>query len=320
MKVGDRQTLVIPVYVPVKTSRTDPELHKSLRQIDRIVTETRRSQRDRVELIIAGDFNRHDQLWGGDHIGTTDRQGEAESIINLMADLDLQSLAPRGAATWHSRNDNKESTIDLILAIPELTSDVCSCTIDETGHGSDLSAIRTELEVKWQSPNARLRKLWRKARWAEVRRMVEATMRSLTEPQDCNNVDEYCEYITELVTPAIEKYVPVAKPSSYAKRWWNKDLTKLQADCTFWRNKARAGRRAATEDRYTREMAISYRKRFHDAARNQRKTHWLDFIADADNIWTVARYMDPNQDRGPTKISALKAASGPLHNKNASIA
>ena len=67
-------------------------------------------------------------------------------------------------------------------------------------------------------------------------------------------------------------------------------------------------------------MAISYRKRFHDAARNQRKTHWLDFIADADNIWTVAKYMNPNQDRSPTKIPALKAARGPLRTKNAGIA
>jgi hypothetical protein len=80
-------------------------------------------------------------------------------------------------------------------------------------------------------------------------------------------------------------------------------------------------RRAGTEDRYTREMAMSYRKRFHDAARNQRKTHWLDFIADADNIWTVAGYMDPTQDRSLTKIPALKAARGrPLRTKNASIA
>ncbi|KAF2682025.1 hypothetical protein K458DRAFT_391067 [Lentithecium fluviatile CBS 122367] len=84
-----------------------------------------------------------------------------------MADLDLQSLAPRGTATWHSDDDNRASTIDLILATPELAN------------------------------------------------------------EDRGNVDAYCEYIMELVTPAVEKHVPLAKPSLYAKRWWNEDLIKL---------------------------------------------------------------------------------------------
>lgn len=33
---------------------------------------------------MAGDFNRHDQLWGGDVIAHTARQGEASEVINLM--------------------------------------------------------------------------------------------------------------------------------------------------------------------------------------------------------------------------------------------
>lgn len=218
VEIGDRQALVISVYIPPKTSRTDPEVYESLRHIDRIVAETRRGQRNCVELIIAGDFNRHDQLWGGDHVGTTDRQGEAEGIIDLMADMDLQSPAPRGAATWHSRNDTRETTIDLILITPELMNEVCCCTIDETEHGSDHSAIRTELAIEWQSPNTKPRRLWRKTRWIEMRRMVEAKLHARPEPIDRDNVDEYCEHIMDLVLPAVEKHVPVAKPSPYAKR------------------------------------------------------------------------------------------------------
>ncbi|KAK7178484.1 zinc knuckle, partial [Paraphaeosphaeria sporulosa] len=233
VEIGDRQALVISVYIPIKTSRTNPELPESLRRMERIINETRRSQRNRVELILAGDFNRHDQLWGGDHVGTTDRQGEAEGIIDLMANLDLQSLAPQGTATWHSDDDSRASTIDLILATPELANEVCSCSIDETEHGSDHSAIRTKMVVEWQSPDTKPRKLWRKTRWSDVRRMVEAAMHARPEPQDYGSVNAYCEYIMELVTPAVEKHVPVAKPSPYAKRWWNEDLTKLRADYTF---------------------------------------------------------------------------------------
>lgn len=78
-----------------------------------------------MEFIIAGDFNQHDQLWGGDHVGIIDCQGEAEGIIDMMADMDLQSSAPRRVATWHSRDDTRETTIDVILFTPELTNEVC---------------------------------------------------------------------------------------------------------------------------------------------------------------------------------------------------
>jgi hypothetical protein len=50
----------------------------------------------KVELVIAGDFNRHDQLWGGDHVVEDSRQGEAGAIITLMQDLELNGYAISG--------------------------------------------------------------------------------------------------------------------------------------------------------------------------------------------------------------------------------
>jgi hypothetical protein len=44
-----------------------------------------------VEILIMGDFNRHDQLWGGDDV-SLGRQGEADLIINLMNKCALSSL------------------------------------------------------------------------------------------------------------------------------------------------------------------------------------------------------------------------------------
>jgi hypothetical protein len=44
-----------------------------------------------VEVVIAGDFNRHDQLWGGDDV-SLGRQDEADQIIGLMSEFALSSL------------------------------------------------------------------------------------------------------------------------------------------------------------------------------------------------------------------------------------
>jgi len=111
-----------------------------------------------VELIIAGDFNWHDQLWGG-VVGLPDHQGEAAPIIELMAELDLQTPNPRGERTWYSHDYRFSSTVDIVLATPEFMNDIYRCTIDGTKHRCDHLAIRTEMAVEWESPGIQPRKL-----------------------------------------------------------------------------------------------------------------------------------------------------------------
>jgi hypothetical protein len=48
------------------------QLRERLQAIQQAI-EQERIQDPRVELIIAGDFNRHDILWGGNHIGNSPR-------------------------------------------------------------------------------------------------------------------------------------------------------------------------------------------------------------------------------------------------------
>jgi hypothetical protein len=104
---------------------------RSLTQaLDAIRHPCRRVQRDhsdQVDILIAGDFNRHDQLWGGDQVATHIRQGEAEPIILLMADWELTSLLPRGTITFEE--GPWRSTIDLVLTSRRLGRLVTKCGI-----------------------------------------------------------------------------------------------------------------------------------------------------------------------------------------------
>ena len=59
---------------------------------------------DSLKLIIVGDFNRHDNLWGGDTVSDS-RQGEAEPIIKMMAEFRLISLLRRGIITRSQGGD-----------------------------------------------------------------------------------------------------------------------------------------------------------------------------------------------------------------------
>jgi hypothetical protein len=52
----------------------------------------------RLDVVVAGDLNCHDQLWGGDEV-LPSRQGEAEPVIDFMNRWPLESLLPRGTKT-----------------------------------------------------------------------------------------------------------------------------------------------------------------------------------------------------------------------------
>ncbi|EAQ84441.1 hypothetical protein CHGG_08455 [Chaetomium globosum CBS 148.51] len=107
IRLPDRAVLMVSVYVE---GGSDEALEDAMREIDRLIRRFRNGTGTRTDIILAGDFNRHDQLWGGDDVSPR-RQGEGDRIINLMDEHSLCSLLPRGTKTWQS--GDIESTIDL---------------------------------------------------------------------------------------------------------------------------------------------------------------------------------------------------------------
>lgn len=140
--IDRRSFLGLMVYVP----SVGPE---ALKTAMRLIREAVREHGIGRELIIAGDFNQHDQLWGGDETGASPRQGEAQAILDLMDDLDLHLLLLRGMITYESSNRN--STIDLVFTSSgALAEDRLTCEPHDTEHGSDHIAISTGVELKME--------------------------------------------------------------------------------------------------------------------------------------------------------------------------
>ena len=141
LRLPDRSILVVSVYVEGQDAEA---LRDTTRKLHHLIQESQNKIGTRVDVILAGDFNRHDQLWGGDEI-VQERQGEAEPIIDLMSDHALQSLLPRGTKTW--QKGNCETTIDLILVSEGLATSMVKCTVHTTEHGSDHRAIETTFNI-----------------------------------------------------------------------------------------------------------------------------------------------------------------------------
>lgn len=142
--IKQRRLLIVSVYIPDLCSRRtkDENLEELSSRLDMIrgLVETEQLRDPHMEVVIAGDFNRHNPLWGGSHINSTASQEESEPIIELMAELSLQSLLPVGVITFVS-DVGRTSTIDLMLTTPGLTSELAKCSVWEHEYGSDHRAI-----------------------------------------------------------------------------------------------------------------------------------------------------------------------------------
>ena len=79
-------------------------------------------------MVIAGDFNWHNPLWGGSYISTTLTQEESAPIINFIADRSLQSLLLVGVPIFKS-DAGRILIINLMLTTPGLASELAKCAI-----------------------------------------------------------------------------------------------------------------------------------------------------------------------------------------------
>ncbi|EAQ85628.1 hypothetical protein CHGG_06881 [Chaetomium globosum CBS 148.51] len=195
IRLPDRAVLLVSVYVE---GGSDEALEDAMREIDRLIRRFRNGTGTRTDIILAGDFNRHDQLWGGDDVSPR-RQGEGDRIINLMDEHSLCSLLPRGTKTWQS--GDIESTIDLVLASAELADQLLRCTIHPCDHGSDHRAIETDFDTTVEDRPTNLERI----------------------PWD-GNVQQQTDRLMAAVTEAVYGLTPKAKPSPYAKRWRDLDV------------------------------------------------------------------------------------------------
>ncbi|KJZ68315.1 hypothetical protein HIM_12296 [Hirsutella minnesotensis 3608] len=102
------------------------------------------------------------------------------------------------------------------------------------------------------------------------------------------------------------------EPPPYAKRWWTKDLTRLRQTYTYWRNQARAQRRAGQPQPDLEQRAKDAAKEYHDNVRKQKKSHWDDFVTDENNIWKVVKYLKPGVNMFDDKVPPLRRADGSI--------
>ena len=88
LRLPDQSILISSVYVPP----ADPmALLQTLQLLRLLIENTCHQIGTQLDIVVAGDFNQHDQLWGGYNVSQS-RQGEANPLVNFLADYSLCCL------------------------------------------------------------------------------------------------------------------------------------------------------------------------------------------------------------------------------------
>jgi hypothetical protein len=257
IRLPERRIFMASVYVEGgDTSALDDACDR----LRKAITKVRRDTGTVVEILIVGDFNRHDQLWGGDDV-SLGRQGEADPIIDLVNEFALSSLLKRGTKTWHGggQSGDCESTIDLVLASENLKDSMVKCAIHGTEHGSDHHAIETVFDAPSPAPKHQERPLLKNAPSKEINARIAS---SLAATPSGGTVQQKTDRLMSAMWEAVHTLTLKAKPSPHAKRWWTADLTQLRQIYTYWRNRARSEQRAGRKTPHLEKTAGDAAKQY----------------------------------------------------------
>jgi len=294
----DRKILLVSVYIPCVRDTVEETDREATEILSLIIAAARAHPVH--ELIGCGDFNRHDHLWGGDGV----RRDTGEPVISFMNELGLQSLLPRGTPTYDAG-----TTIDLSLASQLLVEDLRWCRVWPTQYGSDHESIETAFELEVPQDDVRPRRLFRNTNWEKASKQLALDLSSHPLPElsgHPDDIDAFAEELTHRVQVATLSNTPESRPTPFAKRWWSLELTSLRRSYTAARNQACALRRAGPRNETLEQEARAAKKRFHDTARRQRRTHWKDFLDETDNIWKATKYFHPGEPDVFGRIPALE--------------
>ena len=290
LKRGEDRILCISAYMAYSRNTRECKeiLQQNLNLIEGTLTQVRQKY-PQAQLVLGGDFNRHDPLWG--RVGR-DRLGEAEPLVQFILQHQLWSALPHSTITYHNNGNRQQTTIDLML-IPSMWRPAVQWCKTVEDHGSDHFPITIALQLARQRETRTYKyRCFNNVNWAEVQVALELRLGSIPRVQDKMGLDEAAYNFERIVQQTLFETIPAAKPFPYAKRWWTRELTNLRDKYHKCRNKWTRATQNGNYSEVLKQESKRSRNKYLHAIQVQKKKHWKDFLDDSSNIWKALAYLN----------------------------
>ena len=235
--------------------------------------------------ILLGDFNLHHPLWN-DPSRTTQHAG-ADQLLNIIEESSLSLTLPKGTITWEARQSF--STIDLVFMSENLTERLEHCmSRPELNQSSAHIPISTRITLDSEPQTIIERRAWKLLNMEKLRE-AEKQAPPITTPRSHAEIDAYTVSIQKFLQEVINAAVPWARPSKYAKPFWNDD-------CSVITKETRRLRRVWTNSRDLSDW-LTYTKSNHRKQKVIQKAKRLSFRKEIEKatessmgLWRLAKW------------------------------
>lgn len=257
----------------------------------------------KLELMVAGDFNAHSDVWG-DH--RNDCRGK--NVLEFIYKNHLLCLNRGSAATFAI--GGKESCIDLTIVSARIRGHLKNWQVCEDYSGSDHRVISYELSTsKITTTTYRNR---RRVNWKKYEKIFKDRIENVN--FDCQNVEELDEAATKFRNILINTYEDscklIAVKDKYFMNWYNDKLheEKKVVRKTYRRatnKKLRASTRAKSWKLY-----VSKNKTYVKNCEKAKSNNWKNNVTNLDNIKDISRLQKLLENSFKNKIGSPKLNDG----------
>ena len=250
--------------------------------------------------VITGDFNLHHPEWSEENCQMHEA---AEALLDVTTRYDMKQMVPNGTVTWQARGS--QQTLDLTWVSSELANRVLICQVkEEMEQGSDHFPIKTRIIMSIPMAKPRERRVWKNANEEKIREWVASRMEANRAITSEIHLEQAVTRLTEDIQGAIREFVPIAKPSQYAKPYWTTHCTELISEAKAAR---RQYRRTESEEDYIRYRQAVNKKG--NEIRRRKQEQFRKDLAEAtekSDLWRIARKAKETSRSGPLQVPPLR--------------
>lgn len=298
---------VISAYIPTKYSPVGESQEKTLGRLQEALDAGE-------EVVVAGDFNLHHSLWGGDRVKQADDL--AENLIRLMESKGLSLATPAGTITWRNTG-SAGTTIDLVFLTEGPQNRLLQCKLwDDTEAFEDHTAIRTVIEgISVQKD--RFRRSWKDA----DPEAVLADSQALWIPASLTSrdaLDRYAEYVQSTVEELANRHSKTVVIGKGGKSWWS---TAVQ--------RAVDGYKDALRRRDRPDRVVEARRERNRTIRRAQTSSFREAVyralGDPKGMWKLARWgresshLPPQPPRVPTLVTTRGVQANTFEEKTQAL-